>query len=220
MISTILPMELPNFFGLGGGLPVKCMPQRKTTGSWQKNPSDGSQPSAINDWRGEHEFFSSWCQFDDVRGKWIELGEKMAQFPQTREGFGLIHNDLHPWNMLVNSQGETTVIDFDVCAHHFFVKDIAIALFFANWSGNPGIARSKNEYLTIFFQNFMSGYAAENDLASFWIEQLPLFTKHHQILLHTVFTDEWKPYNKWQATTLKKWKHQIVNDIPVVKLQF
>lgn len=210
----------PQFFRAWGRVTGQMHAAAKNYPLWQKNPADGSHPSAINDWRGEHKFFSGWCQFDDVRTKWIELGEKIAQLPQTREGFGLIHNDLHPWNMLVNLQGEITVIDFDVCAHHFFVKDIAIALFFANWSGNPGKGRSKNEYLTIFFQNFMGGYAAENVLASFWIEQLPLFTKHHQILLHTVFTDEWKPYNKWQSATLKKWKHQIVNDIPVVRLQF
>ena len=40
--------------------------------------------------------FINWCQFDDVKEKWIQLGEQMEQLPQTRESFGLIHNDLHP----------------------------------------------------------------------------------------------------------------------------
>jgi Ser/Thr protein kinase RdoA (MazF antagonist) len=140
--------------------------------------------------------------------------------PKTRQGYGLIHNDLHPWNFLVDSQGEITVIDFDVCCYHFFIKDIAIALFFANWEGNPGKGRSKDDYLTNFFHNFMRGYSLENELEGFWFRQLPLFLKHHQILLFTVFTDEWKTPNPWQAKTLKKWKRQILNDIPVVNLQF
>ena len=99
-------------------------------------------------------------------------------------------------------------------------KDIAIALFFANWEGNPGKSRSKDDYLTTFFQNFMKGYDAENSLPEFWFSKLPIFLKHHQILLFTVFTDEWKTPNKWQLTTLQRWKRQILNDIPVVKLQF
>lgn len=210
----------PKFFQAWGQVTGQMHAAAKTYKSWQKEMGNSSRTSAIHDWKDEHRFFANWCQNDDIREKWMELGEKMEKLPLTREGFGLIHNDLHPWNMLVNTQGEITVIDFDVCTYHFFAKDIAIALFFANWSGNPGKGRSKNEYLTSFFQSFMTGYAAENDLGSFWFEQLPLFTKHHQILLHTVFSDEWKPYNKWQSDTLKKWKRQIINDIPVVKLQF
>jgi Ser/Thr protein kinase RdoA (MazF antagonist) len=210
----------PDFFRAWGRVTGQMHAAAKSYKSWQKNPSDGSTPSRLNDWRGECQFFSNWCQDDIVRQKWLEIGKMMGKLPQTRNDFGLIHNDLHPWNFLVDTRGEITVIDFDVCAYYWFIKDIAIALFFANWNGNPGKGRSKDDYLTAFFRNFMEGYESENRLEVFWVEQLPMFTKHHQILLFTVFTDEWKPYNKWQAETLKKWRHQILNDIPVVKLQF
>jgi Ser/Thr protein kinase RdoA (MazF antagonist) len=209
----------PVFFKNWGQVTGQMHRLAKTYKTWQKDPGDGSPPSAINDWQGEHKFFAGWCQYDDVRAKWIELGQQIEQLPRSPAGYGLIHNDLHPWNMLVTSQGNITVIDFDVCAYHFFVKDIAIALFFANWNGRPPQGQSKDEYLTAFFQNFMSGYAQKNTLDGFWFKQLPIFLKHHQILLFTVFTDEWKSPNKWQSETLSKWKNQILNDIPVVRLQ-
>ena len=91
---------------------------------------------------------------------------------------------------------------------------------FANWNGRPPQGQSKDDYLTAFFQNFMTGYAQENTLDGFWFKQLPLFLKHHQILLFTVFTDEWKTPNPWQSDTLRKWKRQILKDTPVVRMQF
>ena len=208
------------FFQAWGKVTGKMHRLAKAYEFGQKDMGDGAPVSPITDWKQEHEFFRNWCQSEEVRAKWVALGIEIEALPQTREGYGLIHNDLHPWNFLVDSIGEITVIDFDVCAYHFFAKDIAIAMFFANWVGNPGKGRSKDDYLTTFFQNYMQGYTVENNLGDFWYQKLPVFLKHHQILLFTVFTDEWKTPNKWQLNTLKKWKRQILNDIPVVKIQF
>ena len=76
----------------------------KSYKSWVKVSGDGSPTSEISDWQSEHQFFANWCQYDDVRKKWIELGQKIEKLPHTRASFGLIHNDLHPWNMLVTSR--------------------------------------------------------------------------------------------------------------------
>jgi len=210
----------PDFFQAWGRVTGQMHRLAKTYKSWGKDPEDGSQLSPVTDWRQEHEFFKNWCHYEEVRTKWIALGREIETLPVNREGYGLIHNDLHPWNFLVDAGGEVTVIDFDVCSYHFFIKDIAIALFFADWNGKPGRGRSKDDYLTGFFQNYMQGYAAENTLDDIWFRKLPVFLKHHQILLFTVFTDEWKKPNKWQLNTLQKWKRQILNDIPVVKILF
>jgi Ser/Thr protein kinase RdoA (MazF antagonist) len=210
----------PAFFQAWGRVTGQMHALAKKYPYWQKNPDDAGSTSTISDWKGEHAFFQGWCQHDGIRQKWIELSEKIEILPQTREGFGLIHNDLHPWNFLVDTRGQITVIDFDVCAYHFFIKDIAIALFFANWNGRPPKGQAKDDYLTGFFRSFMTGYSLENDLEGFWFTQLPLFLRHHQILLHTVFSDEWKKPNPWQANTLQKWENQILKDIPVVSIQF
>jgi Ser/Thr protein kinase RdoA (MazF antagonist) len=209
-----------SFFQAWGQVTGQMHRLAKTYKYWQKKQVNDSHPRAIDNWQDEHRFFSNWCQYDEVRAKWVELGNKIEKLPQTRDVYGLIHNDLHPWNMIVNIEGDITVIDFDVCAFHFFIKDIAIALFHVNWSGNPGKGRSKNDYLTRFFHIFMEGYSQENSLDGFWFEQLPTFISHHHILLFIVFTDEWRNPNKWQLNTLDRWKDQIINDKPAVRLQF
>ena len=209
----------PNFFQAWGRITGQMHAMAKTYRSWQKESGDEGKLSTINDWKEEHKFFQNWCQFDDIRGKWDQLGIQIEMLPRNREGFGLIHNDLHPWNFLVH-KGEITVIDFDVCAYHFFAKDIAIALFFANWHGKPLRGQTKNDYLTEFFRSFMTGYSSENHLEAIWFKHLPLFLKHHQILLHTVFIDEWKTPNKWETDTLRRWRRQILNDVPVISIQF
>jgi Ser/Thr protein kinase RdoA (MazF antagonist) len=175
--------------------------------SWRKYPEDGGPPSAVFDWKQEHELFKSWCQYSEIREKWVQLGTEIAALPQTRAGYGLIHNDLHPWNFLVDDRGQITVIDFDVCSYHYFVKDLAIALFFANWNGNPGRGRSKDDYLTAFFQNFMRGYSREYELEELWFRQLPTFLKHHQILLFTVFDGNQTPCKNGNArsSTTSQW---------------
>jgi hypothetical protein len=74
---------------------------------------------------------------------------------------------------------------------------------FVKWIGNPRKGGSKATYLNNFLHNFLKGHAVENILTDFRFEQLPLFLKHHQILLFTVFTDEWKKPITWQAATLQ-----------------
>jgi Ser/Thr protein kinase RdoA (MazF antagonist) len=185
---------------------------------WRKSSENELSSSPILDWKDEHKSFKEWCQFEEVREKWIQLGFQIDSLPIEREGYGLIHNDLHPRNFLVTSSDEITVIDFDVCTYHFYVKDIAIALFFVNWLGKPGKQQMKDQYLTDFIRNYMRGYAKENNLDTFWFQKLPQFLKHHQILLFIVFSDEWKFPNKWQASTLRKWKREIQNNFPVLKI--
>ena len=211
----------PTLFQAWGRVTAQMHRLAKSYTSWQKYPPGGDDPNPIIDWQDEHDSFRDWSQDDvQIQTKWSALAERIQTLPVERESYGLIHNDLHPMNFLVDDRGEITVIDFDVCTFHFFVKDIAIALFFADWLGKPPRGTPKETYLTQFLRNFMQAYASENNLDDFWFSQLPLFTKHHQILLYIVFSHEWQKPNPWQAKTLQRWRDQILNDKPVVRILF
>ena len=110
-----------------------------------------------------------------------------------------------------------TVIDFDVCSYHWFTADIAIPLFFAQWVGAPSAAVARRSFLKGFLNDFMEGYRRENSLDEAWLKRLPLFLKHHQVLLYIVFSHEWavRP-SPWQTGTLKSWRQKIINDEPVI----
>jgi Ser/Thr protein kinase RdoA (MazF antagonist) len=164
----------PDFFQAWGQVTGQMHHLAKAYPWWCKHPVEIEVPSPIHDWRQEFESFRRWSSDDtEIQAKWIELGESIASLPINRESYGLIHNDLHPHNFLVDREGQITVIDFDVCTFHFFIKDIAIALFFADWMGKPARNQSRDAYLTSFTQNFLRGYANQNDLDDLWYSELP-----------------------------------------------
>jgi Ser/Thr protein kinase RdoA (MazF antagonist) len=203
------------FFGNWGRTTGRMHALARRYPTWRRDPQ-----TLIGDWRGEHASFAASCRDDDVRERWNALGSRLETLPQCRECYGLVHNDLHPGNFLVED-GDITVIDFDVCCYHWFAVDIAIALFFADWGGPPDPAQGHAGFLAGFFADFMAGYRQENTLAPRWLAQLPLFLRHHQMLLYIFFsdvTDAGPP--DWVAGTLRDWRRSILEDLPVVEMAF
>ena len=43
---------------------------------------------------------------------------------------------------------------------------------------------------------------------------------YRRMLLHTVFTDEWKNPNKWQVEMLQEWRKAILDEAPVLDIRF
>ena len=170
-------------------------------------------------WQEEVEFMTNWCPDEAVKEKWHAMEAYLESLPQPGDAYGLIHNDLHPWNFLVDD-GNITVIDFDVCAHHWFATDIGIALFHAAWMGVSG-DQDPNVFLPGFYAHFMEGYDEENTLDAFWRAQLSQFVDYRRLLLFSVFSNEWRePRNDWQTQTLNRWREGILEDRPVVGFAF
>ncbi|MBN1874768.1 MAG: phosphotransferase [Anaerolineae bacterium] len=168
----------------------------------------------ISHWRQEVQFMTGWCPDPAVQEKWRAMEAYLATLPQPPDAYGLIHNDLHPWNFLVD-RGNITVIDFDVCNHHWFTTDIGISLFHAAWMGVGG-DKDPNAFLPGFYASFMEGYAGENTLDAFWLNQLPRFVDYRRLLMFSVFSNEWRePRQSWQQQTLDHWRQGILHDIPV-----
>jgi Ser/Thr protein kinase RdoA (MazF antagonist) len=179
----------------------------------------------IVNWQQELQFMANWCKDGAVRVCWGELEGQLRVLPQTTHCYGLIHNDLHPANFLVHyvdNVPEITVIDFDVCAYHWFATDIAIAMFplFVGWMSPPDKGMDREAFGAYFFEHFMRGYNQENRLDPFWLKQLPLFLKYRQMLLFSVFSNEWQERDKYQERLLEDWRWAIVNQEPVTELSF
>jgi Ser/Thr protein kinase RdoA (MazF antagonist) len=176
---------------------------------------DGGIATTLTGWRHEHAFFHDWCQDDQVRSKWQELERQLSELPLDRRSYGLVHNDFHPHNFRVEGR-QITLFDFDVCSFHWFAKDLAIPLFFADWQRPPNLRQPFHQYMSYFYAQFMSGYQRHHRLDPFWLEQLPLFLKHHQMLLFIVFSDLWGDSpQRWQARQLGHWRAAIITGMPV-----
>jgi amicoumacin kinase len=187
-----------------------------------KHYDDGSE---IGGWRQEHAFFAGWCKDDAVRARWLELGEHLKTLPRDVDSYGLIHNDLHPQNFVVTDRGDRpqiTVIDFEVCNHHWFACDIATALYpiAVCWVRLSDGGVTHLEFAQRAYDHFMIGYRRENQLDDAWLARLPQFLSYRRMLLHTVFTDEWPEPIKWQKKMLQEWRQGILDETPVLDIAF
>ncbi|MFZ6027595.1 MAG: phosphotransferase enzyme family protein [Chloroflexota bacterium] len=184
--------------------------------SWEASvdPENG-QPVLY--WREEWEGFYKWCQEEDVRQKWVEIGERLKALPRTRSDFGFTHNDPHIANLLADD-GQVTMIDFDVANHHWFINDIAIAcqsILFAHSGGMERPVTDRPKLLT-FLQRFLEGYGRESRLTGFWLQQLDLFLAYRRILLFTVMHD----WIQSQPEMHQAWKHMILEQPEIVGQEF
>lgn len=112
-----------------------------------------------------------------------------------------------------------TIIDFDDCHYDFFVHDIAITLFYVTWfshSFSKDINQeSKEAFVKIFLENFLTGYCKYTSLVDTWKEQLQLFLK---CKIMSCYIDSYKNWdldnmNDWQKYVLKRHKQEIEQEI-------
>jgi Ser/Thr protein kinase RdoA (MazF antagonist) len=192
-----------------------------------KNYAGGAHlPGGIDEARGFTRWSETACRDEAITQKWREMEATLTLLPMDRDAYGLAHNDLHPGNFLVDTGPDgkpgLTVIDFDVCHHHWFFIDLAIALFPAavGWMHSTQPGETREMFVRRFWQRFMAGYTQENALGNEWLERIPLGLKYRQLLLYVVFNAEWQHPNEQQQEMLRAWRRAIVNDTPVSECAF
>jgi Ser/Thr protein kinase RdoA (MazF antagonist) len=166
-------------------------------------------------WEQEHAFFTDWCSDPDVGTKWQQVGEVLRALPQPRDAFGLTHNDPHAGNFLIDGD-RLTVLDFDVCTHHWFALDLAIALFHPIWEQRYGDPQAVAAFGRAFWDRFMAGYTRENRLDGFWLAQLPTFMKYRQILFFIALAGQGGQPHPWVRRQLADLRAAILADRPAI----
>jgi Ser/Thr protein kinase RdoA (MazF antagonist) len=175
----------------------------------------------IGHWHDEVAFFINWCSDPEIKPHWFDMETYLKTLPRPGNAYGLIHNDLHQWNFMLDGD-EIIIFDFDVCNHHWFNTDIAIALFHGLWVDSwrdTQVTRARTQML---YDSFIEGYKSENTLDAEWRERLRHFLKYRQLLSHTVFSDAKSLANAsgWQRRWVAEMRRGIVNNIPVLNLRF
>ena len=110
-------------------------------------------------------------------------------YPPLPIDFGLIHNDLHFANFIIHPEGRMTIIDFDDCGYGWFAMDIAMALFDVLVLYNAPSEEESQRFAERFLTNYLAGYRLENELASFWQQQLPKFLKLKELCIYATLND-------------------------------
>ena len=115
-----------------------------------------------------------------------DLITEIMSLPKDADSYGLIHNDLHPWNFLIEGT-KINVFDFDDSLYGWFAMDIGIALYHGLWWGRRNDAG--HDFGDEIIKNFLDGYLSVNQLSDFWIKKIPLFIKYRQLCKFSWFYD-------------------------------
>ena len=115
-----------------------------------------------------------------------DLIAEIKRLPKDHDSYGLIHNDMHPWNFYIDGD-KINVFDFDDAVYGWFALDIGLALYHGLWWGRKNDAGE--DFTNSIIDNFLKGYLSANSLSDFWISKIPMFMKFRQICKFTWFYD-------------------------------
>jgi Ser/Thr protein kinase RdoA (MazF antagonist) len=105
------------------------------------------------------------ADLDTLRGAASLLRRRMATLPLEPPGYGLIHGDVIPTNVLVAPSGALTLLDFDFCGPGWRAFDVATYLH----------AVQEQRSRESSGQAFLAGYQAVRPLAEWELAAIPLF---------------------------------------------
>jgi Ser/Thr protein kinase RdoA (MazF antagonist) len=157
-----------------------------------------------------------------VQEKWDTLMQQLHTLPRDGDAYGLIHGDLQANNIVV-ADDRLTVIDFAACEESWFVRDIAIALYFYLWEPHP--AQDNRSFASSFLDHLLDGYTSEHALSAFWLNQIPTFLKLQELQIYVAIAEyselaqgrtmETIP-NKYRRL-LTRYQYNIEHDIPYLE---
>ncbi len=173
-------------------------------------------------WDEEIEVTHPHCFLPPDQIKIIEqmeiLKAQLRTFPIDKSQYGIIHNDLHPYNFLYDGE-KITMIDFEDCVQMWFVADLATSLFLMTvW---PPDGDSREEFALKIIPSFLAGYKAEKDLPHEWLETIPTFLKFREIgqyiaMYRGADLDNPEP---WVARFMDGRRERIENGLPYLNLE-
>lgn len=146
-----------------------------------------------------------------------DLFQEIEALPKDKASYGLIHNDLHPGNFLING-GRIYLVDFDGCAYSWYAFDIGNALYLALWMGRSNDAGT--DFTTEIVSHFLKGYLSVNPMDDFWLSKIPLFMMACKLALFGVGCDSENPGGGNQLEGRKEQVRNIENRILFPDCQF
>lgn len=153
-----------------------------------------------------------------VRERTAQLLERLHRLPRAPEDYGLIHADLHPHNFCF-ADGRITVFDFDNCEYAWFVKDIAVILFYVARAEARG---QRERAVADFLGPFLDGYRELRRCERAWLAAIPDLLALQRSMNYALFHQYREP-DLLDDDTLDRWqrfRRDIEDDVPVIELDF
>jgi Ser/Thr protein kinase RdoA (MazF antagonist) len=153
-----------------------------------------------------------------AKQKYQALRDHLHTLPKENTAYGLIHQDAHGSNFLVDETGTITLFDFDECVYSWFINDIAIVLFYIVMDAEDWPAFTRE-----FMTHFLRGYLQAHWLEPTWLKEMPCFLKLREIELYAVMHRDFEVNNIdnwWCARFMWERKYKIEHDVPFIDFDF
>ena len=147
----------------------------------------------INDWYENEEYaFLKYIPKEErtIREVAHDVLSTIKNLSKSYSNYGLLHGDLCLENLLVDQESNLTMIDFQDCEKHFYVFDLAAAVYSAmeySYVGGGNIS----DYGRAMTKAIIDGYQEENNLSPEMKDQLPLFIKLKEVFEYSLMHMYW-----------------------------
>ncbi|MCJ8340066.1 MAG: phosphotransferase [Pseudomonadales bacterium] len=146
--------------------------------------------------------------------KYVQQVLYQQQLHKCADSYGLIHNDAHAGNRLIDAGGEINLFDFDDCCYSWFIDDIAIVLLYMSIGEDD-----KSAFYYQFSDHFMRGYNSENTLQGYWFKEIPHFLKLREIDLYSIIQRSFDVQDLQDSFVwgfMQDRQSSIENDVPYI----
>lgn len=163
----------------------------------------------------EWQHFHNYIPDTDVVKAWDSLCEELSTLARDKDSFGMIHNDLHPGNLLQSPDG-LVVLDFEVANYAWFVQDLAICIYseFARVEFHSPFKNRLPQMKQFFLEPFMSAYSAETNSKDIDMELLQQFLRYRRFIMFAVFYEQIK---QEAPKYLQQMKEELISGSPAIK---
>jgi Ser/Thr protein kinase RdoA (MazF antagonist) len=171
---------------------------------------------AVPAWRrpewddGSMQFLDRYLPASEVRAheKYQSVLEHVRSLPKDRASYGLIHQDAHQNNFLMDEAGVLTLFDFDDCVYSWFINDIAIVLFYISMDAEELGFSTTAAFTAEFMTHFLRGYRQAYPLANHWLKEIPHFLKLRELELYAVV------FRDFDIRDIEHWSLESFQRIP------
>ncbi len=131
----------------------------------------------LGHWHEEPIVHTAPSVFDDtLKVGWLNVTRQLDSFPRNDSIYGLIHHDLHHENIRFSNE-KAAVLDFESAIQHWYVYDLAIAIYHAALH----IEKPKRpDWYKWFSSTMLEGYESRFSLEKKWVDELSFFIYYRQ----------------------------------------
>lgn len=149
--------------------------------------------------------------------RYQEVIDQLRALPVDAQHYGIIHNDAHPYNLLVEGE-RITLIDWEDCVQMWFASELAICLTMLTIWPPGGVSRE--DYTRQFWPPFVRGYRQANELDDQWMATIPLFVTFRLFGQYVALYRgvDWDDPNPWALRFFEGRKERLEGRVPYLDL--